>query len=569
MSNLLPVNCQRVTACVRVAALILLAPLVIARAADTAALATATKTMIRTASKTLLDHPDDAGAFFQFSREDDAKLILPKLGRLFQAWHGLQSATEGLKMRVAPPLAVRVVGIPLQLPADLDRAQAGLTDAGGAWIGADEDEPVFFMRKADNVWRLDTDRQLSIRDKADAGCLAVYLDALATAIETATEATLAKRLPNAATVSQEIDRITAAQLLKTSIDVPVAAPPPVAGERRFAEGQGTITGMSVSADAKLAITGHVRSATPVRFWDLQQKASIRAMSVPGMAWVDVLGIAVSPDGKRAAATGNAYPIANVIEHFRHGGVDGLRDVECEQSVWLIDAATGAVSTMPQKQGNRYSTLCFSPDGGKLLGGGQNSTLWDLGTMKSIGEFNISNAANFSPDGKVMNMEAGFAIAVIDSQKAANLRSLSLANTGPDRPLGQFAVSPDGNTIVYGTMRGMTAINATNGRVQRRFDLPGVRAMNRVNQIAYSHDGARILACCGIIAADRTGKPDPFVDLYVDASRLVCLWDGSTGRLIQSRVGHTARVTGVAFLDNERSAISCSADGTMRVWTLKQ
>ena len=562
------VNRRRVAAWISIPTLILVAPLFAAYAADDATLAAATKTMIRTAYSTLPDHPENAGTFFQFSREDDAKLILPKLGRIFHAWHGLQSATESMKMLVTPPLAVRVVGIPLEVPADLDRARTGLTDSGATWIGADEDEPIFFMRQAGNVWRLDADRQLSIHDKADADCLAAYLDALAVAIETATEATVAKRLAKADAVSEEIDRVTVAQLLKTSIDVPVAAPPPVAGERRFAQGQGTITGMSVSADAKVAITGHVRSAAPVRFWDLQTQANIRAMSIAGTAWVDILGIAISHDGKRAAATGNAYPIANVIEHFRHGGADGLRDVEYERSVWLIDAATGAVSAMPQKRGNRYSTLCFSADGSKLLGGGHNSTLWDIGTMKSLGEFNVSDAANFSPDGKIMNMEAGFAIAVIDSQKVANLRSLSLANTGPDRPLGQFAVSPDGTTIVYGTTRGMTAINATNGQRQQRFELPGVRAMNRVNQIAYSREGARILACCGIIAADHGGKPDPF-DLFVDTSRLVCLWDSSTGRLIQSCVGHTARVTGVAFLDNERSAVSCSADGTMRVWTLKQ
>lgn len=71
--------------------------------------------------------------------------------------------------------------------------------------------------------------------------------------------------------------------------------------------------------------------------------------------------------------------------------------------------------------------------------------------------------------------------------------------------------------------------------------------NAVNDVKYSSNGKQLLSC----SSDGTIK----------------LWDAQTGQCLKTFTGHTDLVSQVDFSPDNKSIISCSRDGTMKVWSL--
>jgi WD40 repeat protein len=109
----------------------------------------------------------------------------------------------------------------------------------------------------------------------------------------------------------------------------------------------------------------------------------------------------------------------------------------------------------------------------------------------------------------------------------------------------LALSPDGNSLAAGCTNGKVVIfDARNGDMKK--ELPGHSGI--VTAVAFAPNGKRLLSG----GEDKTAR----------------LWDLAEAKEIGQFDGHTGEITGVGF-QNDRVGVSCSIDGTVKVFTLAE
>lgn len=278
---------------------------------------------------------------------------------------------------------------------------------------------------------------------------------------------------------------------------------------------GPITSVAATPDGRRLFTGSGDGT--VRTWDLEALDPARgAWRLPGSAY----GVAFSPDGRLAAATG-------------WGGWVGVREV-----------ATGRETlswTGHEQSGVR---VAWSPDGKWLATTGNDGRVlhWAAETgrpgatlLATTGQ--IAGLA-FSPDGAHLAApaEAGEVRVwrIPGGELAATLKE-------GERSVWHVAWRPDGKTLAASGSDGATVL----------WDWRAGRPRARLN-----HGRGRVVA---------DYHPDGTVVAAGSSGRLVTLWDAASGAKVRECAGHDEAVNAVRFSPDGARLATGADDNTLRLW----
>ncbi|MEH2149988.1 serine/threonine-protein kinase [Nostoc sp.] len=281
----------------------------------------------------------------------------------------------------------------------------------------------------------------------------------------------------------------------------------------------------------------------------------------------VLSVAISPDGKTIASSGD------------------------DRKIKLWHLATGKQISSLNAYSQQVNAVAISPDGKTLVGGGDDNTIkvWNLATEKQIrtltGHSDSVHALAISADSqtlvsgsddntiRIWDLATGEQIrtlvghtfwvrSVAISPDAVILASGSFDKTikiwnltkgysirtllGNSQTVTAVAISPDGKTLASASRdRTIKLWNLVTGKEIRTL----VGHVNTVTTVAFSADG-KILA---------SGSRD----------RTIKLWNLATGEEILTLAGHTNTVTSLSFSPDDKTLVSGSEDNTIKIWRLSQ
>lgn len=268
---------------------------------------------------------------------------------------------------------------------------------------------------------------------------------------------------------------------------------------------------------------------------------------------DVTNIVVSPDSPLWV-----YAKVNVepgVSHVRRAGLDLDRD-PCDANATLFASAGGAKLAQLTGPEQPVSSIAFSPDGGLLLIGSQDRTAYLFDTLTGVlvrqfgGHTDAVNSVAYSPNGtQVMTGSADGTVIVHDANSGATVRTLTIGAA-----VSSVAFSPDGASLLTGAEPVNDGTDAAQQPLAilwnastgaQRAQFVGHTA--RVTSVAFTDDGGTIV----------TGSVD----------RSARVWDAASGTLLLTLSGHTNTVNAVATFsaDNLTVIATASSDLTIRVW----
>jgi WD40 repeat protein len=234
---------------------------------------------------------------------------------------------------------------------------------------------------------------------------------------------------------------------------------------------------------------------------------------------EVLAVAVSPDGKLLAVSGD------------------------DDRVRLLSTADGRMVREFTDVGGPVGDLAFLPDGRRLLIGGPTPAIWDVETGRTV-EFKTEQpqmSAALSPDGRrVATSAPGEPVRVWDAATGKVIASLPAV---PDQ-MRTPVFSPDGKTLaLLNPDAGVTLVETAGGKEIRTLG----NSENAPVRAAFSPDGKRL------IAAGNAGR--------------VQVWDVADGTSAAEWESHEEFPAGLAVSpDGKRMALA--GESAVRMWDLE-
>jgi WD40 repeat protein len=362
-----------------------------------------------------------------------------------------------------------------------------------------------------------------------------------------------------------------------------------------------VTSVAFSPDGKWLATGGKDGA--VRLWNVATAQLDRSFTNHKGP---VNSLAFSPDGKTLASGGGDFKIilwdvaTGQPRHTLPGHSDAISSVTFspdgsllasgsrDTSIILWDAATGNRRGKPLKDHiDRVNAVVFSPDG-KTLASGSTDTriiLWDIATGKGNRLANLQPAIQslaFSPDGALLVPGTKNGIILIDM---ATGKGTSLP--GHRGSVNSVAFSPDGNRLASGSDDQSVILWSTTARHKLADPLADYPRATAVS-VAFNPEGKLALGSWsnGVALWDfATNKvkylTDQKTSVYSiafspvrDHNRLawgvnsgaVFLWDVNAGQQIgDPLIGHSARITSLAFSPDGKILASASRDKSIILW----
>jgi WD40 repeat protein len=316
---------------------------------------------------------------------------------------------------------------------------------------------------------------------------------------------------------------------------------------------------------------------PVRVWDARTGRELEGHA--GAA----TSVCFSPDGTRlASAETNAVSVwdaatgRNVLSLQGHTDTvtsvcfspDGkcLASASEDGTVRVWDARTGQLTftfkghrvqfvdrfgtgvIVPKGKGG-VKSVCFSPDGTRLVSGGEDGTVrvWHAQMGHPVltlqGHRGTVSSVCFSPDGRRIasggyDSHSDYLVKVWEARNDQEPLTFKRHNG----EVASVCFSPDGTLVASGSSDAMVRLwAARTGR-----EILVLRGhTGQVTSVSFNSHSNRLASA----SDDGT----------------VRVWDAATGQLALTLKGHTDRVTGVCFSPDGRLIASASWDKTVRVW----
>jgi WD40 repeat protein len=233
------------------------------------------------------------------------------------------------------------------------------------------------------------------------------------------------------------------------------------------------------------------------------------------------------------------------------------------------------ASFPQQNGGVWNAQ-FSPDGKTIVtaSGDGSVRLWDVNTHQQIGEPLLQTSdgvwsASFSPDGKSVVTAGNDGVALLlDVDSRQQVGAPMAANAGA---VYEVAFSPDGSRIATAHDAGI--LQLWDASSQQPIAQPLSAAAQPIATLASAFDRRGQVWASTFKTARPAGGQVWSVAFSHDGKLLISghddgiarLWDVSTGALIGTLTGHSAKVLNVAFSPDDRLVVTSSADGTARLW----
>jgi WD40 repeat protein len=302
-------------------------------------------------------------------------------------------------------------------------------------------------------------------------------------------------------------------------------------------------------------------------WDLATGKRVRTFN--GFA-TEVAAITLSPDGSRLAAGGGETSSVAAGKDKERG----------EVKVW--DVGTGRLLLDVQQLRPVVRDVCFSPDGKRLAGAGQDGKirLWDADTGQEVrtltGHEGAVNAVAFSPDGDAL--VSGGADRLVRIWELRLDPPIVRTCRGHQSSVNAVAFSPDGARIASGGYDRAVKVWSQGGSEWATYR--GHTSV--VSSVTFSPDGSRLASSGDIDRVklwDATAPPGSAAvhrgagAFSPDWQRLVTtapgrrlrVWDRTTGRLVVTTPGQQAGVADLAFRPDGKEFATAGDDGSVTTW----
>lgn len=324
-------------------------------------------------------------------------------------------------------------------------------------------------------------------------------------------------------------------------------------------GAGRLCALAFSADGGRLATGD-RNGT-VRLWDgitggqlshgpLRVNGTVTAISFDvssNLLWVATGGASAAV--RRWHITTGQVETLVCRNHDPFIGItllsrDRLAVGNADGTVTVFDTRAGHELARLRGHAGGVRAVAAGPNGQCVVSAGSDGTVraWDLTGGLAARDLRRSKlparAVAFSPDGRLLAVNSGASLRVLDAVTGAEQFTLE----GHAGVISGIEFSPDGSRL----------LSSSSDQAVKVWDVAGHRLVCTLTGHAGQVSGVAV-------------GPDGRLAASAGGDKTVRLWDLTTGRPVQTLAGHAAPICSVAFSPDGARVAAAAKDGAVIVW----